>query len=132
LETRFETPEGTVLLVDFMPPRSRHSNLVRLVVGEHGRVQMHTELLVRFDYGARVPWVHRQEDGTLRAIAGPHQAVLRSSVALRGEDLKTMGRFSLEAGQTVAFTLTYAPSHLPPPEPVEPDYALAKAEQFWP
>src|SRR4051794_3848802 len=64
LETRFETEQGSVLLVDFMPPRSLHSNLVRLVFGEHGCVQMHTELVVRFGYGARVPWVNRQEDGT--------------------------------------------------------------------
>ena len=71
LETRFETAEGRVLLVDLMPPRSRHSNLVRLVLGERGRVSMRCELLVRFGYGARVPWVHRQEDGTLRAIAAP-------------------------------------------------------------
>src|SRR3569833_1071037 len=58
LETRFETPEGVVLLVDFMPPRSGHSHLVRLVIGERGRVRMRMELLVRFGYGALVPWVH--------------------------------------------------------------------------
>src|SRR5579871_3766952 len=59
LETRFETSEGSVLLVDFMPPRSGHSNLVRLVIGERGRVAMQTEMIVRFGYGGRVPWVHR-------------------------------------------------------------------------
>jgi GH15 family glucan-1,4-alpha-glucosidase len=131
LETRFETAEGSVLLVDLMPPRSRHSNLVRLVFGEHGRVSMRCELLVRFGYGARVPWVHRQEDGTLRAIAGPHQAVLRTSVPVRGEDLKIVSDFSVEAGQTVHFTLTYAPSQLAPPDPVEPADALTETERFW-
>ena len=131
LETRFETADGAVLLIDFMPPRSGHSNLVRLVRGERGQLAMRTELAVRFGYGARVPWVHRQEDGTLRAIAGADQAVLRTSVPLRGEDLKTVGEFTIAEGETVAFTLTYAPSHLPPPDPAEPDAALEATESLW-
>ena len=131
LETRFETSDGAVLVVDFMPPRSGHSNLVRLVIGERGRVAMRTELVVRFGYGALVPWVHRQEDGTLRAIVGPDQAVLRTPVAVHGEGPSTVGAFTVAAGETVPFTLTYAPSHLPPPEPADPQAALAEAERFW-
>ncbi len=131
LETRFETSDGAVLVVDFMPPRSGHSNLVRLVVGERGRVAMRTELIVRFGYGALVPWVHRQEDGTLRAIVGPDQAVLRTPVPVHGEGPSTVGAFTVAAGETVPFTLTYAPSHLPPPEPADPQAALAEAERFW-
>jgi GH15 family glucan-1,4-alpha-glucosidase len=131
LETRFETAEGAVLLVDFMPPRSGHSNLVRLVIGERGRVAMRMELAVRFGYGAVVPWVHRQEDGTLRAIAGADQAVLRTPAPIHGEGPMTVSEFTVGAGETVPFTLTYAPSHLPPPEPADPQAALAEAERFW-
>jgi GH15 family glucan-1,4-alpha-glucosidase len=131
LETQFETPEGTVLLIDFMPPRSGHSNLVRIVVGKRGRIPMRTELAVRFGYGATVPWVHRQEDGTLRAIAGPDQVVLRTPVPLQGKDLTTVGEFSVSEGDVIPFTLTYAPSHLPPPDPVDPQAALDATERFW-
>jgi GH15 family glucan-1,4-alpha-glucosidase len=45
LETRFETENGAVLLIDFMPPRDGHSNLVRLVVGERGQTAMSMELV---------------------------------------------------------------------------------------
>jgi GH15 family glucan-1,4-alpha-glucosidase len=131
LETRFETAEGAVSILDFMPPRSGHSNLVRLVRGERGRVAMRTALAVRFGYGARIPWVHRQEDGTLRAIAGADQAVLRTPVPLRGEGLETVGEFTIGEGETVPFTLTYAPSHLPPPDPADPAAALEATERFW-
>src|SRR6266511_2188781 len=93
LETRFETSEGAVVLVDFMPPRGSHSNVVRLVVGERGRVAMQLELVLRFGYGAVVPWVSRLEDGTLRAVAGPDMVVLRTPVQLRGENLRTVGEF---------------------------------------
>jgi Domain of unknown function (DUF5911) len=79
LETRFKTDQGSVRLIDFMPPRGRNSNLVRMVVGESGTVNMSMELAVRFGYGARVPWISRQEDGTLRIIAGAEQVVLASS-----------------------------------------------------
>jgi GH15 family glucan-1,4-alpha-glucosidase len=132
LETRFDTDEGSVLLVDFMPPRSGHSNLVRLVIGERGRVAMRTELTVRFGYGERVPWVHHQEDGVLRAIAGPDQAVLRTNVALRGEGASTVGDFAVAEDERVAFALTYASSHLAPPDPKDPLAALTETEQFWP
>ena len=131
LETRFETEDGAILLVDFMPPRDSHSNLVRLVIGERGRVPMRTELVVRFGYGALVPWVYRQEDGTLRAIAGPDQVVLRTPVPVHGEDLKTVGTFTVTEGEVIPFTLTYSPSHLPPPDPADPQAALDATEQFW-
>ena len=113
LETRFETDQGSVRLIDFMPPRGRNSNLVRMVVGESGTVDMSMELAVRFGYGARVPWISRQEDGTLRIIAGADQVVLRTAVQVSVKDNCIVGDFAVQAGETVAFTLTYAPSHLP-------------------
>jgi GH15 family glucan-1,4-alpha-glucosidase len=131
LETRFETDEGVVLLIDFMPPRSGGSDLVRIVVGERGRVAMRTELIVRFGYGALVPWMHRQEDGTLRAIAGPDQVVLRTNVPIRGEGQAHVGELTVSAGETYSFALIHAPSHLPPPDPTDAETALADTEAFW-
>jgi GH15 family glucan-1,4-alpha-glucosidase len=84
LETRFETNTGAVLLVDFMPLHGKHSNIVRLVMGERGCVAMTTELVLRFGYGAIVPWVTRLDDGTLRAIAGPDMVLLRTAITLVG------------------------------------------------
>ncbi|MGE0222443.1 MAG: glycoside hydrolase family 15 protein [Acetobacteraceae bacterium] len=131
LETRFETDHGAVRLVDFMPLRHGNSNLVRLVVGERGRVPIRMELVVRFGYGALVPWVHRQEDGTLHAVAGPDQVVLRTPAPLRGEDMKILSSFTVAEGEVVPFSLTYAPSHEPAPDPVDPQVALEATEQFW-
>jgi GH15 family glucan-1,4-alpha-glucosidase len=71
LETQIETPEGAVTVVDFMPPRGRNSDVVRLVRGRRGRVAMRMHLVLRFDYGSAVPWVNRLDDGTWRAVAGP-------------------------------------------------------------
>jgi GH15 family glucan-1,4-alpha-glucosidase len=131
LETRFETADGVATLIDFMPLRGSNSNIVRLVVGESGRVPMCTELVLRFGYGAIVPWVTRLEDRTLRAIAGPDMVLLRGPVALRGESLTTVGEFEVAAGETIPFVMTYAPSHLPPPPALDPLSALAATEAFW-
>ena len=131
LETRFETAEGAVTLVDFMPPRETESCLIRLVIGERGRVAMRGELVLRFGYGASVPWVTRCDEHTLRAIAGPDMVVLRSPVKLHGEHFTTVGEFTVDAGETIPFVLSYSLSHHPLPEPVDADACLRKTEEFW-
>jgi GH15 family glucan-1,4-alpha-glucosidase len=131
LETRFETAEGAVTLIDFMPLRDAHCNLVRLVVGERGVVRMRTELVIRFGYGAIVPWVTRLADGALRAVAGPDMLVLHAPVDLHGEALTTVGEFTVTAGQRLPFVLTYCASHRPPPRAPNPQAALAATESFW-
>jgi GH15 family glucan-1,4-alpha-glucosidase len=131
LETRFETDEGVVTLVDFMPQRHQNPTLVRLVIGESGRVAMHLELVLRFGFGAIVPWVTSMEDGTLRAVAGPDMVVLHTPVHLEGHNMTTIGHFAVAAGEMVPFLLTYASSHLPVPAPLVPQSALEASQTFW-
>ncbi|MEJ0074406.1 MAG: glycoside hydrolase family 15 protein [Alphaproteobacteria bacterium] len=131
LETRFETDEGAVTLLDFMPIRGKNPDCVRIVIGERGRVTMCAELILRFGYGATVPWVRKLGDGTLRAIAGPDMVVLRTPVHLRGENLTTVGEFSVGEGDRVPFVMSYGPSHLPAPAAFSADAALADTEAFW-
>ncbi|HLH90990.1 MAG TPA: glycoside hydrolase family 15 protein [Xanthobacteraceae bacterium] len=131
LETRFESDDGAATLLDFMPIRERNPTVVRLVVGERGRLPMRLELVLRFGFGAVVPWVTRMEDGTLRAVAGPDMVVLHTPVHLKGHNLTTVGKFTISAGETVPFVLTYAPSHLAAPEPIVPQDGLKETETFW-
>jgi GH15 family glucan-1,4-alpha-glucosidase len=131
LETRFETDEGAVTLIDFMPPRDNNSDVVRLVRGDAGRVRMALELVLRFDYGQVVPWVSRLADGTWRAIAGPDMVVLNTPVTLEGRDFTTIAEFDVTAGETVPFVMTYGPSHQPPPHPIDPIASLQSTEAFW-
>jgi len=131
LETTIETGSGTAIVIDFMPLRGRNSDVVRLVRGDRGRVEMRTELVLRFDYGSTVPWVSRLPDGTFRAIAGPDMVVMHTPVALHGENLTTVGTFHVEAGSTVPLVLTHGPSHLPPPDPIDVEASLAETEDFW-
>ncbi len=132
LETVFTTAEGEVSLIDFMPVGHHHSSVVRLVRGRRGRVAMRMELALRFDYGALVPWVTQLPDGSgVSAIAGPDMAVLRTPVPLDGVGLTTVAAFTVGEGDTVAFALTYVPSHLKPPPPLDAVAELARTGAFW-
>jgi len=131
LETRFETDEGAVTLIDFMPIRGRNPDCVRIVIGERGRVPMSMELVLRFGYGEIVPWVRKLGDGTLRAIAGPDMVVLRTPVHLRGENMTTVGDFIVGEGDRIPFVFSYGASHLPVPEAFAADAALDDTETYW-
>jgi GH15 family glucan-1,4-alpha-glucosidase len=130
LETVWETPDGTVRVVDFMPPRGEAADIVRIVHGVTGRVTMRIRLRLRFDYGSITPWV-RHSERHHAAIAGPDAAWLHSDVVLEHHDRTLTGEFTVAAGDQVAFVLTHQLSHLPRPQPVHPRHALVATEQFW-
>jgi GH15 family glucan-1,4-alpha-glucosidase len=123
LETAFETDDGAVTVIDFMPPRSQQLDLVRMVVGQHGQVAMQMQLIMRLDYGSIIPWVRRTEYG-IRAIGGPDALDLYTEIELRGEQLTTVADSTVTAGQRVPFVLVWHPSHLPSPPPIDPGGGL--------
>ena len=73
LETEFDTPEGSVKVIDFMPIRDETVDIIRIVEGIRGHVPMRMHLTIRFDYGQIIPWV-RNIDGALTAVARPGRA----------------------------------------------------------
>jgi GH15 family glucan-1,4-alpha-glucosidase len=131
LITTFETTTGVAEIVDFMPPRDGVADLVRLVRGLSGRVEMRTEFVLRFDYGSIVPWIEQIESGGVIAIAGPEMVALRTVVPLRGEDFKTVGEFIVQSGEVVSFVLSYGPSQSPSPRMIDPLAALKDTQSFW-
>jgi GH15 family glucan-1,4-alpha-glucosidase len=130
LETDFHTASGAVRLIDFMPPRTRTPELIRIVEGLDGQVPMEMDLTIRFDYGSVVPWVRRTGQG-LRATAGPETLYCRTGAPLAGEDLHTVTRFTIAAGERVPFELAWAPTHHREPEPTDPVRSLQETEEWW-
>ena len=130
LETEFQTETGVATVVDFMPSGDG-AHLVRIVMGRSGRVDFRTEFVVRFNYGSTVPWVNRLDDGAINAIAGPERLLLRTPAALYGEDLRTLGEFSVAAGNSIPFVLSYGPSFQAPPPAIDPLRMLDDTERGW-
>jgi len=131
LETEFETETGTAVIIDFMMRRDGVSDLIRLVRGLKGTVDMRTELIVRFEYGAIIPWVMDDSGGRLQFTAGPDRLLLLAPVRLRGEDMKTVGEFTVSEGEEVGFALNWSLSYRPQPEPADAAIGLRQSEEFW-
>jgi len=130
LETEFETETGSAVVVDFMA-FGVGAHLLRIVTARTGRVDFQTEFVVRFNYGSTVPWVNRLDDGMINAIAGPERLVLRTPVALYGEDLRTRGEFAVTADESVAFVLSHGLSFASLPLPIDPFTTLQETERLW-
>ncbi|SMP49732.1 glycoside hydrolase family 15 protein [Noviherbaspirillum suwonense] len=131
LETRFRTADGAATLIDFMPVDSHSPGVVRIVEGVEGEVPFLMSLVMRFDYGHIVPWVERLDGETLTAVAGPELLVLRTRAPLHGVNQHTVSRFSVRAGQRVAFCLHHQASHLPVAPPVDAEQALRDTQAWW-
>jgi GH15 family glucan-1,4-alpha-glucosidase len=136
LETEWATDSGKARVIDFMPPRGEAPDIVRIVEGVEGEVEMASELVIRFDYGSIVPWVQRIDGGRI-AIAGPDALGFRSGVAHRGENLRTISEFTVREGDRIPFTLTWFPSnqfgtdHRELPDPIDAEEALHDTVDFW-
>jgi GH15 family glucan-1,4-alpha-glucosidase len=130
LETEFETADGAVRIIDFMPIRDQTVDVIRIVEGLRGHVPMQMHLTIRFDYGQTIPWV-RDIGGALVAVAGPDALVLRAPVERRGVGHSTVAEFTVRAGQRVPFSLAWYPSHLDVPRPRNATWALSRTESWW-
>jgi GH15 family glucan-1,4-alpha-glucosidase len=130
LETEFDTEEGSVRVIDFMPLSDKRWDVVRIVEGLSGRVNMRMELSVRFDYGSIVPWVHRSQ-GILLLTAGPDTLELTASVAIEGENMHSVAEFCVSAGERESFVLNYRPSHLDVSEAIDAERELSETEDQW-
>jgi GH15 family glucan-1,4-alpha-glucosidase len=130
LETCFETRTGSVKLIDCMPPDAKDPRLLRVVRGVSGRVSMRMQLILRFDYGAIVPWV-RKVDAGLCATAGPDSVRISTPVPMRGVGFTTVAEFTVAAGDGVPFELAYFPSHQSALEPIDAIHACETATAWW-
>ena len=130
LESEWDTPRGTVRVIDFMPPRDGAPQLIRIVEGVSGRVPMRSELRMRFSYGWVVPWVHKVDSRTV-AVAGPDSVWLDTEAETYGKDLTTFSDFTVSPGERIAFTISWEPSHKQPPAVADPEGSLEATEEFW-
>lgn len=130
VEKTWTTQHGEVLVSDFMPPRGKHSDVVRIVQGKRGTVRMRMELALRFDYGRTIPWV-QHAGNHLRAIAGPQLVVLRTEAPLHGEGLTTASDFDIHEGESICFVLSYGSSLEDDPATFDAFEALRDTETFW-
>lgn len=130
LATRFFTDEGVVELIDFMPPRTREADVVRIVRGISGRLSMALELILRFDFGKFVPWI-RSGDKGCEAIAGPDRMVFVAPLPIRIEQDVVRAEFEIGPGEEISFLLSWTATSDLLPEMPDPRLLFDATHQFW-
>ena len=133
LETDMTCDGGRVRLIDFMPPGTHH-DIIRIVIGLEGEVQMHSDLSVRFAYGKLLPWIQRDGNNHATLTSGPDALAFDSPVPFEAdfEHGRLETNFTVRAGQRVAFSLEYFPSHESfEVRPIDAERALKTTQDFW-
>ncbi|WP_245928587.1 glycoside hydrolase family 15 protein [Murinocardiopsis flavida] len=130
LETDWETPEGAIRVIDFMPPRGSAPHVVRIVEGLRGSVPVETAVRLRFDYGNVVPWIHRTGNEIV-GVAGPDSVWLSSPVEFEGHNFVHDAEFTVAPRQKTPFVMTWHPSHVEESAHLDAEKALNQTEKFW-
>src|SRR3954471_388485 len=131
LESDFETPDGTVRVIDFMPRRGDGPpQLMRIGEGVSGQVPMRMELSLRPDYGLVVPWIELAPDGVV-ATAGPDAFRLSTPLSLQVQDGTVSAEFVAVEGARERLVLTWHLSYEQTPPVEDADSALARTEAWW-
>lgn len=134
LETTVHTPTGTAVCTDALPTRENGAEIRRTVRVVSGQVTIRHEWVVRFGYGATLPWVHRVHDrhgAALQAVAGPDRLVLRGDRLPGAHDHQHRDEFTAEAGQELSWSLVWTPSWQELPAPSDGAASLARVEHDW-
>ena len=136
LETTYVSPTGVARVTDAMPAGDGRADLVRRVEVLSGTVTIEHEWIVRFGYGALVPWVHRVAETSgdapaIRAIAGPDSVLLRGHRLPVARDHRHRDEFSASAGEVVELACTWSPSWSPPPPPLAVSARIDDTVAMW-
>jgi alpha,alpha-trehalase len=118
LETTFETETGTARLTDalvFAEGQRGHDvglaaphELLRLVEGVSGEVDLVLELAPRPEYGLVRPLFRATDDGGV-TFGGPSRIVVRAGVETAIEEATMHAAFTVRATESVGFALRFAP-----------------------
>ena len=124
LDTVHSTATGKVRVTDLMPLGMDRADIVRVVEGLEGEVEIEHEWVVRFGYGRVRPWVarhsgHSEQNDVLTAIAGPDMLVLRGTRLPHAVDGHHYDRFTVKAGERYEYSLNWFASWKPIPPPLE-------------
>jgi GH15 family glucan-1,4-alpha-glucosidase len=130
LVTEFHCDGGAFRLIDFMPPSTERTDVVRLVEGMEGSVPIEMVLAPRFGYGINRPWVEPQKDGA-SFVTGPDALRLRTDVPIVPREDSVVAELTVNRGQRFTFRLHWHASHLPESPPLDPWKELSRTRAYW-
>jgi GH15 family glucan-1,4-alpha-glucosidase len=143
LETTLQGPSGEARILDCFCMResarsSPHRQIIRVLEGRRGSVEVEVKVAPRFDYGQVKPWIRRHGHQLHSAIGG-NDALLVWCERELGEDAEheLVATFSVGAGERLRLSLTYCPPELVDAHAYEEpnvkwiDECLDATERWW-
>jgi GH15 family glucan-1,4-alpha-glucosidase len=138
IETTFTTEAGSVRLTDALAVAEGQRGhalghdapheLLRLVEGVEGEVELALELAPRGEYGLVRP-LFRAENGGGRTFGGPNRIAVAAGVPVEVNDATMSASFTVAEGDQVSFSLRWAPvEHREPPPPCPPEQVAERIE----
>ncbi|MGH9063882.1 MAG: glycoside hydrolase family 15 protein [Acidimicrobiales bacterium] len=142
LETTFRSSGGEARLIDCFTMReggrdSPHRQLLRVVEGVRGRLEVAVQVVPRFDYGEIRPWLRHHGEGTWSATGGDDALVVSGDFDLSGADHGLTATSEIRAGSRARLSITFVdPAELDelPPRPIpseDLDGRLADTIAWW-
>ncbi len=143
LETTLSGPTGEARILDcFSVPESArstpHRQIIRVIEGLRGRVELALEVAPRFDYGAVKPWIRRHGHRLHSAIGGNDGLLVWCERELEEDpDHELRATLKLGAGDRVRLSLSYCPPELidaqryEEPDAESIDDAVEHARVWW-
>ena len=142
LATTFGAPSGEARLIDcFLVGGRKRANwqreILRVVEGQRGVVELELRVAPRFDYGQIRPWIRRHSHHMHSAIGGNDGLCIWCEQELEEDPRhELVGRIRVAAGDKVRLLLGYSPPELvgadpPEPEPSSLDRELKATLGWW-
>jgi GH15 family glucan-1,4-alpha-glucosidase len=143
LETTFRSASGEARLLDCFTmrrggARDPFRQILRVVEGVRGQIELQVVVSPRFDYGECRPWIRSHGDGCFTAIGGDDGLVISTDADIQpGPDHDLRGRFTVREGRRVRLSIQFVrPERLDPrppatPDPAELDRRLEETAKWW-
>ena len=110
LETEISCDSGIIRVTDFMPIRENTDHhlpeIIRIVEGLEGAVDVSSDLSLRFDYGRSKPFVRKLDEG-IHALAGPDGVVVVSPTEVTLDDHSVKCDLTVRTDERYVFQIVW-------------------------
>ena len=142
LDTTFTAGGGRVRVTDCFAMRlggqqRPHHELIRVVEGVEGEVDVDVVIEPRFDYGSLRPWLRLHDSGSYSAVGGDTAIVICTPGPVDFDDRqqdRLWTTLTLRAGERLAFSVESQAPHRLNPERVDQEVLLQRLEdtvEWW-
>jgi GH15 family glucan-1,4-alpha-glucosidase len=143
LETTFRAGAGEARVIDCFTMRrggalQPYRQILRVVEGVRGQMQLDAVISPRFDYGEVRAWIRKHGESLYSAIGGNDGLLISSDAALTlGPDHDLRSRITVREGDRVRLSIQFVgperldPDPVQPPDPAELDRRLEDTIRWW-